>query len=170
MRQIEFEVRQATPADANDIAAAHADSIHSIGALFYSADVVDDWSARVTGDFYLRAMTGGGVFFIAVAPQSGTTEVFGFSSHNIVEGKHRTAVYVRGYASRRGIGSALFRMAEAAAVAAGASSIHVDASLSGVDFYRANGFDEIGRGDHRLRSGRLMPCVFMQKKLSQTKN
>jgi hypothetical protein len=40
----------------------------------------------------------------------------------------------------------------------------VSASLAAVDFYLANGFQEIGRGLHRLRSGKDMACVFMKKK------
>ena len=48
----------------------------------------------------------------------------------------------------------------------GATSIHVDASLAAVAFYRANGFGEVGRGNHRLRSGRDMACVFMRKTLT----
>ena len=39
----------------------------------------------------------------------------------------------------------------------------IDASLAAVEFYQAHGFEETGRGDHRLRSGRRMPCVFMRK-------
>jgi putative acetyltransferase len=75
------------------------------------------------------------------------------------------AVYVRGIAARRGIGSALLRMAEASALAAGATSLRLDASLAAVDFYKANGFVETGRGEHTLRVGRTMACVFMQKNL-----
>jgi putative acetyltransferase len=79
--------------------------------------------------------------------------------------QHRTAVCVRGSAPRCGVGSALFRLAEAQVLAAGARSLHVDASLAAVDFYKANGFDEITRGQHRLRSRRVMSCVVMRKDL-----
>jgi hypothetical protein len=60
----------------------------------------------------------------------------------------------------------LFRTAEAAAIAAGGTGIHVDASLAAVEFYTANGFEEVGRGEHRLWSGRSMACVFMEKHLT----
>jgi hypothetical protein len=39
-------------------------------------------------------------------------------------------------------------------IAAGATSTHAAASLAAVEFCRANGFQEVGRGEHRLRSGR----------------
>jgi ribosomal protein S18 acetylase RimI-like enzyme len=185
-RAIDFEVRRANLADVDAIAAAHLDSIRSIGPQYYTMEVVSDWGARVKGDLYVNAMRRGEVFYIAVGPTAlsrapsrlaeadggggpldGEPEVLGFSSHRIDGKVHHTAVYVRGKAARLGIGSALFRTAEAAAIAAGATSIEIDASLAAVEFYTANGFEEIGRGAHRLSSGRPMPCVFMRKSLSR---
>ena len=164
---IHFELRRARPADVDEIAAAHLDSIRSIGPLSYDAAIVSDWGARVKGDLYLNAMACGEVFYVAIGELSGELQVLGFSSHRIDDNEHRTAVYVRGRAARLGVGSALFRTAEAGAIAAGATSIHVDASLAAVEFYKANGFEEVGRGEHRLQSGRPMACVFMRKNLGK---
>jgi putative acetyltransferase len=161
-----FDVRPAGLADVHGIAAAHLDSIRSLGPLYYPAQVVNDWGARVTGDLYVTAMASGEIFFIAVGELGGQSEVLGFSSHRIDENEHGVAVYVRGNAARFGIGSDLLRSAEASAVGAGATSIHIDASLAAVEFYRANGFEEVGRGEHRLWSGRAMACVFMRKDLT----
>ena len=47
----------------------------------------------------------------------------------------------------------------------GASSLQIQASLAGVEFYAANGFEELGRGDASLPSGQSIPCVFMRKLL-----
>jgi len=162
---IDFLIRRAGLADVHEIAAAHLDSIRSLGPLSYDAAVVSDWGARVKGDIYLEAMDRGEVFFIAIGALGDGSEVVGFSSHRIDGDAHGTAVYVRGKTARRGIGSALYRTAEASAIAAGATSIHLDASLVAVEFYKTNGFEEIGRGEHRLSSGRSMPCVFMRKDL-----
>ena len=74
----------------------------------------------------------------------------GFASHRVENGQHRTAVYMRRTASRSGIGSTLPRLAEGNAVALGAGSIHVDASLAAVEFYKANGFEVIAQGAHQL--------------------
>ena len=161
-----FDVRRAGLADVHEIAAAHLDSIRSIGALYYPAQLVSDWGALVTGDLYVNAMAGGEIFFITIGGSSGRSEVLGFSSHRIDEEQHGVAVYVRGKTARLGIGSTLLRSAEASAVGAGATSIHIDASLAAVEFYKANGFEEIGRGEHRLWSGRAMACVFMRKNLT----
>jgi putative acetyltransferase len=162
---VTFEIRRARPADVDEIAAAHVDSIRSIGPRYYGPDIVSDWVARLEGGFYVDPMARGELFFIAVRPLGDNPEVLGFSSHRIDENEHRTAVYVRGTAARLGIGSALYRAAEAAAMA-DARSINVDASLAAVEFYKANGFEEVGRGEHQLRSGRRMACVFMRKNLA----
>ena len=58
-----FEIRVAGDADVDAIAAAHLDSIQSIGPRFYPADVVRDWGSRIAARMYLNAMASGrGVF------------------------------------------------------------------------------------------------------------
>ncbi len=162
-----FETRRAHPSDASDIAAAHLDSIRSLGAGFYAPQVVDDWAEGLTADLYIKAMDDGEIFFIAVATGDAKT-VLGFASDYARQGsQHGMSVYVRGIAARRGIGSALFMLAEAEAVSKGATSIHVEASLAGVEFYKANGFVEIARGETHLKSGRPIECVFMEKTLAR---
>jgi GNAT superfamily N-acetyltransferase len=159
------ETRLATTADAEDIAAAHLDSIHSIGARFYSPEIVADWIAPINSDRYFKMMEAGEVFYITVGLVNGSREVLGFASHRIAKGQHRTAIYIRGLGVRSGIGTTLFKLAEARAMAQGATSIHVDSSLAAVEFYKSNGFEIVGPGTFQLRSGRTMECVFMQKTL-----
>jgi ribosomal protein S18 acetylase RimI-like enzyme len=116
-------------------------------------------------DLYLNAMNGGEVFFIAIDEIQGGG-LLGFASRYQVEGtEFGISVYVRGSAARRGIGSALLRMAESDAMASGATSIHIEASLAGFKFYSANGYEEVGRGETRLMSGKPIGCVFMRKTL-----
>jgi GNAT superfamily N-acetyltransferase len=159
-----FTTRRAEPSDAGDIADAHRDSIQSIGSRFYPPNVVDDWGEGLTSDVYVKAMAGGEVFFIATGEIDGKPAVLGFASEYRIDGtQHGMSVYVRGAAARQGIGSALFRLTEAHAIARGASIIHVEASLAGVEFYQANGFEEISRGETHLMSGKPILCVFMQK-------
>jgi GNAT superfamily N-acetyltransferase len=162
----QFETRRADPSDAEAIAAAHRDSIRSLGLSFYPPDVVDAWEEGLTGDIYVKAMEAGEVFFIAVGKIEGETVVLGFASdYPLEDAQHGTSVYVRGLAARRGIGSSLLRLAEAEAAARGATGIRIEASLAGVEFYKANGFKEIARGETRLMSGRPIACVFMRKLL-----
>jgi GNAT superfamily N-acetyltransferase len=110
-------------------------------------------------------MDGGEAFFIATGHIDGQPAVLGFATHRVDDAQDGTSVYVRGRVARRGIGTALLRLAEAHARAHGAASIHIQASLAGVEFYRANGFEELGRGEAVLISGKSMPCVFMRKLL-----
>ena len=157
------EIRRAASSDVDAIADAHLDSIRTIGPRYYPDDIVTEWASRVTGSLYANAMARGETFFIAICTDKSQPAVLGFSSHRVDEGEHRTAVYVRGSAARRGVGSALFRAAEAQAISAGATCIHVDSSLAAVEFYKSNGFNEIASGEHVLWSGLRMPCVFMRK-------
>lgn len=161
-----IELRRAQPSDADAIAVAHLDSIRSIGPRFYPPEAVDDWSAGLTPDLYVRVMEEDGeVFFVATGEIEGKPAILGFATHRVEDGRHGTSVYVRGCAARRGIGTALFQLAEADALASGATSLHIEASLAGVEFYRTNGFEEIDRGNIRLMSGRSLACVFMRKVL-----
>ncbi len=159
-------VRVAEPSDGDAIAVAHRDSIRSLGRGFYPPDVVDDWQEGLTGDLYWTAMAHGEVFFIATGPVDGKNAVLGFASDYSTDGvTHGTSVYVRSLAARRGLGSALLRVAEAHAVDHGAARVHIEASLAGVEFYKTNGYAEVGRGETRLMCGRPIGCVFMQKDL-----
>jgi len=168
---MQFETRRATESDAAAIAEAHLDSIRSLGSQFYSQGVVDDWSEGLGPGLYVEAMARGEVFFIAIGEIEGKMAVLGFASDYRIEGsQHGASAYVRGAVARRGIGSALMRLAEAHAIARGARTIRIEASLAGLEFYRAHGFVEIGRGDTHLRSGRPIACVFMEKQLRNTTN
>jgi GNAT superfamily N-acetyltransferase len=107
-----FVVREATPGDGDAIAAAHMDSIATLGAEAYAPDVVADWGAPRTGDRYREAMARGVVFFVAIAPPTREEPLLGFSSYAVDGDMHRTAVYVRGSAARQGVGRALFAAVE----------------------------------------------------------
>jgi len=160
----ELEIRRAEPSDVDAMAQAHRDSIQSIGPAFYLPNDVDAWKEGLTGAVYLEAMAGGEVFFIATGKVDGIGLILGIASDYRVEGAtHGTSVYVRGIAARRGIGTALLRQAEVYAAANGARSIQIEASLAGVEFYRANGYTEVRRGETRLMSGHAIACVFMRK-------
>lgn len=162
----EVRFRRAGTDDAEAIASAHIDSIRSIGPAFYPPEIVDAWAEGLTPDLYVNAMNGGEAFFIAVGQVGGKPVVLGFSTHRVDDAQDGTSVYVRGSAARRGVGTLLLLLAEEHALAHGATSIHIQASLAGVEFYRAKGFEELGRGEAQLMSGQSMPCVFMRKVLA----
>lgn len=160
-----FETRRATEADAEGLAAAHIDSIRSVGPAFYPPDVVAAWGEGLTADVYVNAMRAGEVFFIATGALDGNRAVLGFATHRVDDDQDGASVYVRGRAARQGVGSALLRLAEEHARSHGAKSIHIQASLAGVEFYRANGFEALGPGEAVLMSGKSMVCELMRKDL-----
>ena len=161
-----FTVRSAVAADSEGISEVHMVSIRTLGAKAYDPEIIDDWGAPRSGELYRRSMEKGTLFFVAVEHEPDKDErILGFSSYVFVGDKHRTAVYVRGDAGRSGVGTALFTAAESAARHHGAEKIDVDASVGAVGFYKANGFEELGIGEHELKSGRKMACVFMRKYL-----
>lgn len=159
-------LRRATEEDAAAIALAHIDSIHTLGPHFYPADVIEAWAEGLTPDLYARAMQGGEAFFIATGYVDGERVVLGFATHRVDDEQDGASVYVRGRAVRQGIGTALIQLVEAHARAHGAISIQIQASLGGVEFYKANGFEELGHSEAVLTSGRSMSCVLMRKRLT----
>jgi putative acetyltransferase len=161
----DVRIRRAQPTDAEAITRAHLDSVRSLGPAFYSPDVVEAWSAGLVPEIYVNAMVGGEAFFIATGTLDGEVTVLGFSTHRVDDAQDGASVYVRGRVARRGIGTLLLRHAEDHARAHGARSLQIQASMVGVEFYKANGFEEVGRGAADLLSGQSMPCVFMRKLL-----
>jgi GNAT superfamily N-acetyltransferase len=166
MAPVGVETRRATEEDAAAIALAHVDSIRTLGPRFYPSDVVEAWGEGLAADLYVTAMRAGEAFFIATGELDGQAVVLGFATHRVDDAQDGASVYVRGGAARLGIGSTLLRLAEQHARAHGATSIQIQASLAGVAFYGANGFEELGRAEAVLRSGKSMPCVLMRKRLS----
>lgn len=161
-----FLVRPAGAADGEAIAAAHIDSIRTLGAQAYSEDVVADWGAPRTGERYRDAMSRGVLFFVAVPASGGNAgSVLGFSSYAVEGDMHRTAVYVRAHAARQGVGRALFGAVEGAARESGAPVLTIEAALGAIPFWTAMGFESVAPTDHVTRGGHLMPSLLMRKPL-----
>jgi len=76
------------------------------------------------------------------------------------------AVYVNAAYSRKGVGSALIKELENIAKSRGCKELRLDASLTAVNFYKNNGYEELERAQHSLISGRQMACVKMRKVLT----
>jgi hypothetical protein len=80
------------------------------------------------------------------------TQVLGFVIDYCIDGPTQgTSVYVSGAPATRGMGTALLARVEAHARAAGVTCVHIDASLGGVDFSKANGYCEVAPGRRRQR-------------------
>jgi putative acetyltransferase len=75
------------------------------------------------------------------------------------------ACYVAPEVSRKGVGSALLREIERAAIEQGLTSLKLDSSVTAEPFYGFHGYRILKRGEHVLKSGLRMACVKMHKDL-----
>jgi GNAT superfamily N-acetyltransferase len=81
---------------------------------------------------------------------------------------HRDAAKIRAFFvhpawARRGIGSRILEVCEAAALAAGFRRLEMGATLTGVPLYRARGYVEREHREVSLGSGLSLPIVHMEK-------
>ena len=67
--------------------------------------------------------------------------------------------------ARRGVGSRILEVCEAAAAAAGFRRLEMGATLTGVPLYRARGYVEAEHREVPLRPGLTLPIVHMVKQL-----
>lgn len=79
------------------------------------------------------------------------------------------AFFVRPGWERRGIGSALLRACEQAAVAEGFRLLEMGSTLTGVPLYSAHGYSEVERIEVPLENGLTMTVVRMAKAMTTTR-
>jgi N-acetylglutamate synthase-like GNAT family acetyltransferase len=75
------------------------------------------------------------------------------------------AFFVHPSWARRGVGSRILQVCEAAAATAGFRRLEMGATLTGVPLYRARGYVEGERREVPLRPGMSLPIVHMEKQL-----
>ena len=139
-RTFKFRIRACVDSDMEGIARAHRDSLLTLCASYYPADLIGEWSQSATPDRYREARSQGATIFVA---ESEDGDILGFSEvHRVKDNDFNSAVFVSGKAARRGIGAALYRAAESSARAAGAERIELNASLAAIEFYRSQGFQQ----------------------------
>jgi N-acetylglutamate synthase-like GNAT family acetyltransferase len=77
------------------------------------------------------------------------------------------AFFVHPTWARNGIGTMILEACESAAMEAGFTRLEMGATLSGVAFYRAKGYAEIGRQKAPLSNGETLEIVRMAKQWTQ---
>jgi GNAT superfamily N-acetyltransferase len=75
------------------------------------------------------------------------------------------AFFVHPNWARRGVGSLILEACETAARSAGFTRLEMGATLTGVPFYRVQGYAELERIEVRLENGASMPIVRMGKRV-----
>lgn len=157
--------RPATAGDAAEMVDVHFAAVRSVSPGHYSDAVLEAWSP--TPDDQRRAWLAS-----VLAQPDAVCEVAAHPGGAVVgfclalAGWSRLqALYVHPQHSGLGIGSGLLRAVEARCLAAGVTSIELNASYNAVPFYRANGYAEVCDTTQPLADGTSMGAVLMSKPL-----
>jgi GNAT superfamily N-acetyltransferase len=180
-------LRKAVPDDIEDLRKLIEASVRGLQIRDYSPAQIEGALTSVYGvDTRLIA---DGTYFAVEDRQSGSSQIVacgGWSRRKTLYGGDqyagredalldpaRDAAKIRAFFvhpdwARRGLGTMILEACERAAVAAGFTRLEMGATLSGVPFYRAQGYAEVERESVLLGNGELLPIVKMAKRLPKT--
>ena len=157
------KTRPAIPSDATAMLLVHREAVASKAGAHYAQATIRAWAAGATPDRVARVeLQIADPDFVVLVAEAGD-EVVGYAIATPSKNELR-AVYVKPNSIGH-VGRALLAEVERRAFNAGTEFLVCSASLNAEAFYKANGYTEEGRGQHRMRTGDLMDCVFMRKKL-----
>ncbi len=182
---MEIHVRKAAHADIPRMREVIEASVRGLQARDYSPSQIDGALKSVYGvDSQLIA---DGTYFVAEAVFEGEPLLVGcggWSKRKTLYGGDQyagrqdslldprsdaakiRAFFVHPDWARKGIGSLILEACETAAIAAGFTRLEMGATLSGVAFYRANGYIETENQSVPLSNGETLPIIRMTKSMS----
>jgi GNAT superfamily N-acetyltransferase len=182
-----FHVRKAAPADVPRLREVIEASVRGLQAHDYTPAQIEGALQSVYGvDSQLIA---DGTYFVVEMQQDSTTpnmatlivacggwskrktlyggDQFAGREDSLLDPAHDAAkiraFFVHPEWARRGLGSLILEACESAAMAAGFTRLEMGATLSGVLFYRARGYEEIENQTAPLGNGERLPLVRMGK-------
>ncbi len=179
-----FRVRKATTEDVPRLREVIDASVRRLQAQDYSPSQIDGALQSVYGvDSQLIA---DGTYWVAEVVEAGARKAAivacgGWSKRKTLYGGDqyaqredspldpaRDAAKIRAFFvhpdwARRGIGTLILEACESAAREAGFTRLEMGATLSGVAFYRANGYEALEKLEVRLSNGEALPIVRMAK-------
>jgi GNAT superfamily N-acetyltransferase len=180
----QFQIRKALAADIARLREVIEASVRGLQAEDYSPAQIEGALASVYGvDSRLIA---DGTYLVAEVLQSQNTEIVacgGWSKRNTLYGGDqyagredslldpaRDAAKIRAFFvhpkwARRGIGGLILEACENAAREAGFTRLEMGATLSGVAFYRAKGYEAAENQEVPLGNGQSLPIVRMAKRI-----
>ncbi len=131
-----IDVRSFAPADAEVVAALIGNTIRYSNSRDYPRAMLDSLIAYFTPDKLLQ---------LAAERQCLVAEVDGrVVATAALDGTRLATFFVNPDHQGRGIGTVLLRALEEAALKAGLPAVYVDASITGVPFYEARGYERTG--------------------------
>lgn len=160
----QVRIRPYKPGDDRSILETHRSSVHGLAIRSYPPHLLEEWSPPITDQRVARVesarLSSPEQLFVALSE----AKIVGFGGFNPETGE-LTAVYVHPDVSRQGVGTAILHRLEAGAQERGLTELWLESSLNAVNFYAGHGYKREGDGEHRMASGRTMPCVRMRKRL-----
>ena len=179
-----IRIRKATPADIPRLREVIEASVRGLQAQDYSPAQIEGALQSVYGvDSQLIA---DGTYLVAEVTESQRPEIIacgGWSKRKTLYGGDQyasredslldpkqdaakiRAFFVHPKWSRRGIGSLILEACESAAGEAGFTRLEMGATLSGVAFYKAKGYEALWNLQAPLGNGEVLPIVRMAKTL-----
>jgi GNAT superfamily N-acetyltransferase len=184
MPRMGIRIRKAQPSDVPRLREIIEASVRGLQARDYSAAQIEGALASVYGvDSQLIA---DGTYFVAEVQHQNAQQIVacgGWSKRKTLFGGDQyagredsfldpaidtakiRAFFVHPDWARRGIGTRILETCEKAAIEAGFACLEMGATLSGVAFYRAKGYTEVGNQEVRLENGQCLPIVKMAKRI-----
>lgn len=166
------DVRAAEPADAEAMLRIHTDALRHYGADSYDESELRSLAPTDAESADIREHVFGEDRYAAVAEDDGG--VIGFGGVRLDDGS-LLGVFVDPDYGGTGVGAEIIENVESHAREAGHETLTVFAALNAVGFYRACGFDRIGRCDANGAEGpvgtydsgdRELPAMEMRKELT----
>jgi len=185
MKQLpeEMRVRVATMDDLPILRRLIAESVWVLQSPDYS-DAVREAATRLVYGVDTQLIRDGTYFAVEVGNEivacggwSRRKTLFGGDQHaptrepelldSAIDAAKIRAFFVRPGWERRGIGSALIRACEQAAIAEGFRHLEMGSTLTGVALYSAHGYREVERIEVPLEDGLTMTVVRMEKSVAE---
>jgi len=151
-------IRPFASSDAEALVRVYRDAVRTIAPQEYTAEQVSAWALFPDDLDDFRIRMGRGVTL--VAEEAGHVVAFGQLEPN----DHLDFLYCCGDASRKGIGSAIYRVLEADALAKGVLKIHTEASRISRPFFEKHGY-LVAEVEHVIRFGVEFERFRMTKKI-----
>lgn len=184
---MKIQIRQATPADIPRLREVIEASVRGLQAQDYSPAQIEGALQGVYG--VDSQLIGDGTYFAVEAAQDDNAprEIIacgGWSRRKTLYGGDQfsgredslldpaldaakiRAFFVHPKWARQGVGSLILETCEKAALDAGFTRLEMGATLSGVAFYRAKGYEAVENQSVPLGDGESLPIVRMAKKIS----
>jgi putative acetyltransferase len=152
-------IRKFQPADLEAILELFHDTVHAIGAKYYSAEQVHAWApaSGVDKEKWLKSLTANRTF---IAEDKG--KIIGFG--DMTETGFIDRLYVHKDHQRRGVASALLKRLEEEARKLGIVELTMEASIFLKPLAERQGF-EVAQEHKKVRRGVEFITYFMSKKL-----